>query len=1049
MGDYQVAQEMPLEQSIAIIGIACRLPGDCNSPHSLWEMLRKARRASNTVPSSRFRNDTSHDPSDEPGRSQSISGCFLENVNLVEFDGEFFGISAEEAMCMEPQQQLLLEVVYECLENAGLSLAAINGHRMGCFVGCSESVNLKIMRKGKHRTQKIVLHSKQRVSVVRVTTIDAACSGSLAAVELACRYLVSNDISAAIVAGANIILNPERLMDCGQLAQDYSPTGQFLSRGAQATRYDKGEGVSCVILKRLDDALREGDPIRAIIRGWASNNDGRRSPPMCPRPDSQAACIRAAYAMAKLTDFETTAYIECHGMGTAVGESFELKGISAVFGQTRSTNNPLIVGSIKSSIGDSEAASGLSGLIKITLSIEEGLIPGTPSCPTLSSKVNYQELNLRSVKSTIPWPRASIKRAGINSFGYGGTNCHIIVEEAQQLLDRRGTIPHRRSFLSTSRMMWMDEDEEEGHAASQSSSCTSHVLLISAHKPLSLQYNKKEILRHLASLNVRVDLGDLAYTLSDRRSHHFHRAYSVVTSSTLHQARFVDGMTLAREPRIGFIFTGQGSQWSQMGTALIKTFPEAARRIKHLDNVLQSLPNCPTWSLLDELTKTRDPEILRRPEFSEPLSTALQLAILAVMENHRVRPHCVVGHSSGEIAAAYVAGYLTLDDAIKIAFFRGQAAQGACDSFKEKMGMMAVELDQQTISKYFIGLEDKVHIACHNSPSNVTLAGILSALEEVQACLQQGKHASRMLQVDIPYHSKFITATAEAFEQFFLQESPLVRDLGCSGDVTMLSTVTGRRLEGPACKGTYWRANMESPVLFRHAMEEILLHDQRPDVLVEIGPSDTLRGPVTQLKHSLGQEDGPLKEADIQYLSALRRGDMSARNMLHLLGSLYLSGYPIQMQGAYPRLSEEAPSVIVDLPNYCWSHTAKHSYECVASKDWQVRKSKPGLGASENGVIASNIAKLTQSMQNNLKKTCVPGEYSDLLSEQLSNMLRLTRPIDPERLLSSYGLDSLSKIQLRLWLNTQLSVDVSTFDIINAPTLASLREMVAEKLRGV
>ncbi|KAF4264959.1 hypothetical protein CNMCM8812_000398 [Aspergillus fumigatus] len=217
-------------------------------------------------------------------------------------------------------------------------------------------------------------------------TINTACSGSLVVAELACQSLVSNDTSAAILAGANIILNSERLVDGGQSVQDGSPSGHFLSRGRQASRYGKGEDVNAVFLKRLDHALRDGDPIRAIIRGWASNNDGRGSPPMCPGPDSQAACIRAAYAMANLKDFETTAYIECHGMDTTVGESSELKGISAVFGQARSMDNPLIVGSIKSNLGDSEATSGLSGLIKIVLSIEEGSIPGTPSYSMPSSK---------------------------------------------------------------------------------------------------------------------------------------------------------------------------------------------------------------------------------------------------------------------------------------------------------------------------------------------------------------------------------------------------------------------------------------------------------------------------------------------------------------------------------------------------------------------------------------------------------------------------------------------------------------------------------------
>ncbi|KAH2855359.1 hypothetical protein KXW36_002025 [Aspergillus fumigatus] len=336
-----------------------------------------------------------------------------------------------------------------------------------------------------------------------------------------------------------------------------------------------------------------------------------------------------------------------------------------------------------------------------------------------------------------------------------------------------------------------------------------------------------------------------------------------------------------------------------MGTALIKSFPEAARRIKPLDNVLQSLRNRSRWSLLHELTHARDPEVVRRPEFSEPLSAALELAILAVMENHSVRPHWVVEHSSGEIAAAYVAGFLTLEDAIKVAYFRGQAAQGACDTVKERMGMTPEAHEKER-------------------PTNVTLAGVLSALEEVQARLRQDDHACRMLQVDIPYHSKFVAATAEAFEQFTLQERPLVQELGCSGGVTNAVDRHWQPIGGPD-------------------LQQLILESQ-----------------------------------------------------LGVSSSLYLAGYPVQMKAAYPLLSDEAHSVIVDLPNYRWNHTAKYWYKREVSKDGRVRKvphrdlgSEPSLGASmdtHNGVMARKTEELNQGMQKTPETTVSPGEYGDLLT---------------------------------------------------------------------
>jgi acyl transferase domain-containing protein len=343
----------------------------------------------------------------------------------------------------------------------------------------------------------------------------------------------------------------------------------------------------------------------------------------------------------------------------------------------------------------------------------------------------------------------------------------------------------------------------------------------------------------------------------------------------------------------------------------------------------------------DELVEARDSEVLRRPELSQPLSTALQLAILAVLESWGVRPQSVVGHSSGEIAAAYAAGYLKQEDAIKIAFYRGQAAQGACDgSLPLKDGtMMAVGLDPHSLSPYLEGLEDSVYLACFNSPTSVTLSGNSSALEEVQGRLRRDKHLSRILQVNLPYHSQSIAATTEVYEQLLRQEASL--STGCAGgDIMMFSTVIGKKLDR-ACDASYWKTNMASPVLFHQAMEEMLSQEQGPNILIEIGPSDTLKSPVMQIQDSLSGEDGPLKNSLVRYHSALKQGDQSSHTMFHLSGSLYLAGYPIRMQGVNAPGSKgpaSSPSVVVDLPNYGWNHTAKYWYESEASRDWRFRK---------------------------------------------------------------------------------------------------------------
>jgi acyl transferase domain-containing protein len=336
--------------------------------------------------------------------------------------------------------------------------------------------------------------------------------------------------------------------------------------------------------------------------------------------------------------------------------------------------------------------------------------------------------------------------------------------------------------------------------------------------------------------------------------------------------------------------------------------------------------------------------VLRHPWFSEPLITALQLAILAVFETWRILPHSVMGHSSGEIAAAYAAGCITEEDAIKVAFYRGEAAKRAWDGSLRPMGMMAVALDPPTVSKYLEGLGDSVHLACFNSPSSVTLSGICSALEEVQERLNQDNHFCRMLKVNLPYHSELAAVTTQTYERLLIDEASLTGSVN-SRNVTMISTVTGKRLDRE-CDAAYWKSNMASPVLFTHALEELLSHKERPNILIEVGPSDTLKGPIMQIKDSLSQNDGPLKNALLQYHSALKMGDNPSHTLMNLSGKLYLAGYPIPMKHVNsfsrgnPR-SSSPPLLIVDLPNYGWNHTANHWTESEASKYSLSRKFLP------------------------------------------------------------------------------------------------------------
>ncbi|KAK8175663.1 polyketide synthase [Phyllosticta citrichinensis] len=592
-------------------------------------------------------------------------------------------------------------------------------------------------------------------------TIDTACSGSLVALDVACRYLQSKETDGAIVAAANLYLSPEHVMDTGATS---SLSGKCHTFDVKADGYMKAEGVNAVMLKCLDDAIRDGDPIRAVIRGTATNSDGRTPGIASPSAEAQAAAIRAAYANAGITDLSATAYLECH-----------------VFSASR--DHPLVIGSIKSNLGHSEPAGGTSGLSKAVLAIENAVIPGNATFITPSPKIDFEKLKVLATKTAISWPQTAIKRASVNSFGYGGSNAHVVVEEAAKWSKPTHVSSHRRVYDLDN--FFEDDEAEESRA---------FTLVFSANDEGALLGNVKALSAHLINPEVNVKLPDLAYTLSERRTQHFHRGYLVAKRTAIDEASINLGKKGAEAPRIGFVFTGQGAQWSQMGKGLIEAFPEAKALIECLDKVLQSLPNPPKWTLLCELTEVRSPQVLRQPEFSQPLVTALQLAISDILKTWNVEAQAVVGHSSGEIAAACAAGLLSLEDAIQAAYYRGQAAVvERSGSTKSGLGMLAAGLGPNDMQSYLSGFEDQVQIACYNSPNSVTLSGTLSALDEVKTRLVDDSHFARLLQVDLAYHSKYMDAIGRKYEEML---SPVFEPEPFSAArATTFSSVTGKELD--------------------------------------------------------------------------------------------------------------------------------------------------------------------------------------------------------------------------------------------------------------
>ncbi|GME30251.1 polyketide synthase 2 [Neofusicoccum parvum] len=914
---------------IAVIGMGCRLPGESNSPHALWKLLERGGIARNEPPASRFDLKTHHDGSGKPNTMGSPGGMFLENIDPQEFDAAFFSVSAADAIGMDPQQRQLLEVVYECLENAGVTLESLDGAAVACLVG-SYAVDYQDMqsRDPEDRAPGVTLGIGRAMLSNRIShflnvkgpsmTIDTACSGGLVSLDVACRYLQSREVDGAIVAAANLYLSPEHNMDRGAMKAAASKSGKCHTFDVKADGYIKAEAVNAVMLKRLDDAIRDGDPIRAVIRGTATNSDGWTPGIASPSSDAQAAAVRAAYANAGITDFSETSYVECHGTGTQAGDPTEVSGVSSVFaGKHRRT--PLIIGSVKSNIGHSEPAAGISGLIKAILTLEHDVIPGNPTFVDPNPKIDFDRLQVRASRTAIPWPKTPFKRASVNSFGYGGSNAHVVLDEARKWATPPQTSSYRRAEQF---------DDFFGDTEAQTPS-QPHLLVLSANDETSLRGNASALARHLMDPRVSVKLDDLAYTLSERRTRHFHRGFLVATSATsLDDGALVMGKRWNEAPRIGFVFTGQGAQWSQMGKQLVETFPQAKLLIQRLDKALQTVPNPPKWSLLSELTEARSPQVLRQPEFSQPLVTALQLALVDVLRSWGVEPQSVVGHSSGEIAAACAAGYLSEESAIKAAFYRGQASlAGASFGSQPEVGMLAVGLGADAVAEYLVGVDDRVQIACFNSPNSVTLSGNAAALNETKDRLQNDGHFARMLQVNLAYHSRYMADIGQVYEGML--ERDFASNIIPTGQPKMFSSVFGREMD-QAADVQYWKTNMVSPVLFDGALRQMISGKGAANFLIEIGPSGALAGPVAQVKSATAGG------ASIEYCTALSRGQEAVRAVFDVAGRLFVAGADVNLREVNGR-SFLTPSVIVDLPNYSWNHSTKHWHESEASKDWRYR----------------------------------------------------------------------------------------------------------------
>ncbi|KAI0377914.1 hypothetical protein F5Y04DRAFT_284381 [Hypomontagnella monticulosa] len=979
---------------IAIVGVSGRFPGEATTPDRLWHMISRKKSARSEVPKNRYNIDAFYHPSAERQGSSSVrSGHFLKD-DIAAFDAPFFKITAQEAHAMDPQQRMALELSYEALESAGIKIEDIAGSPIGCYMACCVRDYAAIRALDPDDYPRYEANGSMGTAMIanRISwyfdikgpsiSLDTACSSSLVALHLACQSIRSGETKAALVGATNLILMPHTSNHLSTLSF-LSPDGKSMAFDHRANGYSRGEGVSVVVIKSLADALRDRDVIRAVIRGTSVTQDGR-TPGMkfhdasffraddetginLPSSEAQEALIRAAYANAGISP-EQTAFFEAHGPGTPAGDPLEASAIAAVFGKTRKADSPLYIGSVKTNIGHLEAGAGIAGLVKAIYALEKGQIPPNIFFEKENPRLELEKWGLAVPTELLPWPTNGLRRASINSFGYGGTNAHCILDDAYHYLHDHGlvgrhntvtVVPGRgcessprepispttnASFTSSGASASISENGSVyGRTPSVSEltdlwepPATPQLLVWSSHEQGGINRMAVSLQSYLKEQQKPMDesllLWRLAYTLSGRRSRLSWSSF-ILASNVDEALKALEAPSKPMRPTQGippvFVFTGQGAQWFGMGREL-RAYRTYNNSLIEATAHLKSL-GC-EWNLLEELESSETESRINEPQISQPACTAIQVALVDLLREWGVFPSVTVGHSSGEIGAAYAKGAISRQSAWTIAYHRGRLSAG----LSTEGSMLAVALGERDSQAYIdkVTVDPKPVVACINSPASVTISGSVAAISEVQTLI--GTQAwCRKLIVKTAYHSPFMQELAQAYLESL---ESIKADSSMRGGARMFSSVTGEEISDEALRSPqYWVDNMVCPVKFNHAVNAILNSPEildKPVAMVEIGPHGALQGPIKQILQAHGR-----KRQDVRSLSLLTRKKDAVHTALTTAGILYQSGVlddVTKVNILDP--AEELPTHLVDLPPFAWNHNTRYWYETALSAAYRNRK---------------------------------------------------------------------------------------------------------------
>ncbi|KAK3385761.1 polyketide synthase PksD [Podospora didyma] len=1057
-------------EPIAIIGLSFRLPDGAEDVSSFWDMLESGRNVMKEWPESRT-------------NLYSRGGTFL-NGDPAAFDAPFFSITAKEAAAMDPQQRWLLETSYRALENAGIPVEKAAGTNTAVYASStSEDYIMMIAKDPDNAPQMVATATSPSIQANRLSWyfdlrgpsihVNTACSSSMITMDLACQSLRSGQSSMALVTSGNSLLSPEWSLYMSNM-NFMSPDSRCFSFDHRANGYARGEGVVVLVLKRFSDAIRDGDTIRAVIRGTGSNQDGHT--PAMPQPSqaAQEALIRQVYKSSNLS-FETTRYVECHGTGTQIGDVTESTALGRVFRGSRSANEPLYIGSLKGNIGHLEGGSGLASILKSIMILETGYIPPQASFEKLNPKIKAKFYHLEVPTSCIPWPSQGLRRISVNSFGFGGANSHIILDDALHTIEALGIVGNHGA-LSAARLLTRavnkkltngtngtdgingnitvngtngvnghndvketkgvngtngvnghnhhngtngtdgtnevngangangtsaingtiepngtkvaeelnghsdvnginGTEETNGHNGVNGTQAlngtngtngvsgtngmnghSDHAASMPGYQLLTWSARDEAALKRMLHLydgyiKTRIHdgddadfLGDLGYTLAARRSLMTWRSFSVVDGEAAPETLDIPAAKCeraARENGVAFVFTGQGAQYVNMGMELVR-YPVFQATLAEAHAIFKEAGA--EWSLFDELANQSR---INSPEFSQPLCTALQIALVELLASFNIFPGVVVGHSSGEIAAAYAAGALSLRSACMAAYHRGRLAREVAAASKLQPGaMMSVNLAESEAETYLAKHASSlpggpVSVACINSPTNVTLSGDEVSIDHLQAGLEGDGVFARKLRTGVAYHSPAMHQVAAEYLSSMgrLEPRELHHD---SNPPLMVSSVTGQKVAVTnLLDPQYWVDNLVSPVRFVDALQYIVHTAPKVDGLksitnfIEVGPTGALQRPVRDSLTHAGNSTA-------RYASVLSKQDSPLKTILQLVGQLFTCGHAsVSITAANQQGSSDRRKPVVDGPEYPFDKTLTYWHEPRSSRDWRLREGSP------------------------------------------------------------------------------------------------------------